>query len=46
MRELTDRQREVLSFIRTFTARHGLPPTVREIGAPLFFCLTSSTRVE
>jgi repressor LexA len=33
MRELTDRQREVLSFIQTFTARHGVPPTVREIGA-------------
>jgi len=33
MRELTDRQREVLSFIRTFTVRHGVPPTVREIGA-------------
>jgi repressor LexA len=33
MRELTARQREVLNFIRTFTARHGVPPTVREIGA-------------
>ena len=32
MRELTARQREVLSFIRGFTARHGVPPTVREIG--------------
>jgi repressor LexA len=32
MRELTPRQREVLNFIRTFTARHGVPPTVREIG--------------
>jgi repressor LexA len=32
MRELTARQREVLAFIRTFTARHGVPPTVREIG--------------
>lgn len=32
MRELTARQREVLAFIRAFTARHGLPPTVREIG--------------
>ena len=32
MRELTDRQREVLGFIRTFMARHGVPPTVREIG--------------
>jgi repressor LexA len=32
MRELTGRQREVLAFIRTFTGRHGVPPTVREIG--------------
>ena len=32
MRELTERQREVLAFIRTFTTRHGVPPTVREIG--------------
>ena len=32
MRELTGRQREVLAFIRTFTARNGVPPTVREIG--------------
>jgi len=32
MRELTSRQREVLGFIRWFTGRHGMPPTVREIG--------------
>lgn len=32
MREVTSRQREVLNFIRTFTVRHGVPPTVREIG--------------
>jgi repressor LexA len=32
MKELTARQREVLGFIRTFTERHGAPPTVREIG--------------
>jgi repressor LexA len=32
MRELTDKQREVLSFIRSFTSAHGVPPTVREIG--------------
>jgi repressor LexA len=33
MRELTSRQREILNFIRAFTGRHGVPPTVREIGA-------------
>ena len=32
MRELTARQRDVLNFMRAFTARHGVPPTVREIG--------------
>jgi repressor LexA len=32
MRELTSRQHDVLGFIRAFTARHGVPPTVREIG--------------
>jgi repressor LexA len=32
MRELTDKQTEVLGFIRGFIAKHGLPPTVREIG--------------
>lgn len=32
MRELTSRQRDVLNFIRGFTVRHGVPPTVREIG--------------
>ena len=29
---LTHRQQEVLAFIRTFSQRHGVPPTVREIG--------------
>lgn len=32
MREVTSRQREVLNFMRGFQARHGVPPTVREIG--------------
>ena len=32
MKELTNRQREVLAFIRSFADRHGAPPTVREIG--------------
>ena len=29
---LTDRQREVLEFMQTFTGANGVPPTVREIG--------------
>jgi repressor LexA len=32
MRELTGKQQEVLGFIRMFVAKHGVPPTVREIG--------------
>jgi repressor LexA len=32
MRELTSRQRDVLSFIQSFIDRHDVPPTVREIG--------------
>ena len=32
MRELTTRQRDVLNFMRAFSTRHGVPPTVREIG--------------
>ena len=32
MKELTARQREVLEFMRIFGERHGVPPTVREIG--------------
>ncbi len=31
MRELTTRQQEVLGFMKSFHARHGVPPTVREI---------------
>ncbi len=32
MREMTSRQREILDFMRGFQTRHGVPPTVREIG--------------
>jgi repressor LexA len=31
LRDMTQRQREVLSFMRGFTDKHGAPPTVREI---------------
>jgi repressor LexA len=34
---LTARQREILEFIRQFTAQAGYPPTVREIGAHFGF---------
>jgi repressor LexA len=32
VKEMTARQREVLEFMRVFGERHGVPPTVREIG--------------
>ena len=32
MTELTDRQSEILNFIKEFIVSHGYPPTVREIG--------------
>jgi repressor LexA len=31
-RDLTDRQRQVLEFIKSETRRKGYPPTVRDIG--------------
>ncbi len=37
MRDMTARQREVLEFIRIFGERHGVPPTVREIGERFHF---------
>ena len=32
MREMTERQRDILEFIKSFSGTHGVPPTVREIG--------------
>ena len=34
-KELTKKQAEVLDFIKKYTAKHGYPPAVREIGAAL-----------
>ena len=31
---LTDRQQEILDFIRAWTKEHRYPPTLREIGRP------------
>lgn len=42
-RELTDRQRQVLDFIKADTLRTGYPPTVRDIGAAVG--LSSSSTV-
>jgi len=33
MEKLTARQREILDWVKGFIAEHGMPPTVREIGA-------------
>ena len=35
MTELTDRQGEILNFIKEFIVSNGYPPTVREIGLAL-----------
>lgn len=35
MIELTQRQEEILDFIKTFMVKHGFPPTIREIGEAL-----------
>ena len=32
MKGLTERQSEILEWIRGFVLEHGIPPTVREIG--------------
>lgn len=35
MEKLTERQSEVLDFIKSYIAKHGYPPAVREIGSAL-----------
>jgi repressor LexA len=40
---LTKRQREIFDFIKTYSAAHGYPPTVRDIGKAIG--LTSSSTV-
>ena len=35
MEKLTDRQKDVLDYIKSYAAKHGYPPTVREIGSAL-----------
>lgn len=35
MEKLTNRQKDVLDYIKSFVASHGYPPTVREIGKAL-----------
>lgn len=40
--DLTPAQRRVLEFIRDFTAREGMPPTVREVAAGLGFASSNA----
>ena len=35
MEELTKRQEDILKVLKKFMAKHGYPPTVREIGSML-----------
>ncbi len=42
MADLTDRQREVLTFIRHFLHEHGYPPTMRDIAAGFGFRSTNA----
>jgi repressor LexA len=39
VKALTPRQQEILDFIRSFIAKRGMPPTLREIGA--YFHITN-----
>jgi repressor LexA len=41
-RSLTRRESAALAFLRDYTAAHGYPPTVREIGAHVGLRSTSS----
>ncbi|MBI5116195.1 transcriptional repressor LexA [Candidatus Poribacteria bacterium] len=41
--ELTDRQKEILDFIRDFTHGNGYPPTMREIGGHFGFMPRAAT---
>lgn len=39
---MTDRQLEVLEFMRAYQREHGMPPTTREICAEFAFASTNS----
>lgn len=44
MEKLTERQSEVLDFIKSYIAKHGYPPAVREIGAALGLSSPATTQ--
>ena len=37
MTELTDKQKDILNFLREFTTENGYPPTVKEVMAKFNF---------
>ena len=41
---MTDRAREILSFIQRFTRDNGYPPTIREIGRQFEISSTNGVR--
>ncbi len=43
MEQLTKRQEEILKTLKKFMAKHGYPPTVREIGAILHLSSPATT---
>jgi SOS-response transcriptional repressor LexA len=44
MRGLTERQQEILDFIRAYVAEHGYPPIVREFAEPFGFSFQGAVR--
>ena len=44
--QLTDRQREIVEFIKDFIAEHGYPPSVREIRDGVGVLSTSTVHAE
>ena len=44
MKDLTDKQKRILEFLREYTGAHGYPPTVREIGEHFRFLWAAARR--
>lgn len=44
MHGLTDRQKEILSFLKSFIKKNGFPPTLREVSEDFGFVSTNTVR--
>src|SRR6185436_19164467 len=44
-KDLTKRQQEIFDFIKKYSARHGYPPTVRDIGKAVGLASSSTVHV-